>query len=545
MKHAVIAGMFLIILAGAFAVSAVSAATMVLSEVRITTNTASQENPDIWGDRIVWRDTRNDNGDIYLFNVTTSAETRITTDPANQTKPKIYGDHIVYMDNRNNGNWDIYVYDLGTGTESPVANGTASQQNPAIYGNRVVWQDNRNGEWDIFMYDLETHTESQITSSTPETRFQNPAISGTRIVYGETVILDNTCCPDDQKQVTGLYQGFLDTIYGRDLSQGLLYVTTNVHGQAHPAISGDNAVWVGNRYFDVGMIVGGQVVYRKTLVPGVFMKNIATNTVWNSSGTTEQENPDIYGNYIVWQGKKGYSPGDWDITIYDLDSQAENQVTNNTAQQQNPAIYGNSIVYQDNRNGNWDIYLTQFGYVPSLPGPGDNQTAAQGSLYVASYPSNATILINGTERGQTDQAVTNVTAGNVNLTLVKDGYQPYTTIVSVPADDVKVLAPITLVKGGGASGSTGSLYVASLPINATIFIDSVDFGKTNKFVTSVPSGNRTLILTKNGYEPYSGTVTVPAGGLKVLAPVTLSQASPEACTCPCMLCLPDSCLCVA
>jgi beta propeller repeat protein len=108
MKHAVIVGMLLIILSGAFAVSPVSAATMALSESRITTSTASQEHPDIWGDRIVWQDNRNGNPDIYLYNVTTASETRITTDPANQTKPKIYGDHIVYMDNRNSGNWDIY-----------------------------------------------------------------------------------------------------------------------------------------------------------------------------------------------------------------------------------------------------------------------------------------------------------------------------------------------------------------------------------------------------------------------------------------------------
>jgi hypothetical protein len=88
-----------------------------------------------------------------------------------------------------------------------------------------------------------------------------------------------------------------------------------------------------------------------------------------------------------------------------------------------------------------------------------------------------------------------------------------------------VLAPITLVKGGGAAGSTGSLYVASVPSNATIFIDGVNYGKTNKFVANVPSGNRTLALTKDGYEPYSGTINVPAGGFKALAQVTLSPAT--------------------
>ena len=69
-----------------------------------------------------------------------------------------------------------------------------------------------------------------------------------------------------------------------------------------------------------------------------------------------------------------------------------------------------------------------------------------GSLYVASNPTNATILINGTSYGTTNSLVQNLPSGNQNLTLSKDGYQSYTTVVNIPASDVKVLAPITLTK---------------------------------------------------------------------------------------------------
>jgi hypothetical protein len=82
------------------------------------------------------------------------------------------------------------------------------------------------------------------------------------------------------------------------------------------------------------------------------------------------------------------------------------------------------------------------------------------------------------------------------------------------------------VEGGGTAESTGSLYVASVPTNATIQIDGVNYGKTNKFVASVPSGNRNLTLTKDGYEPYETIVNVPGGGFTVLPPITLSLASP-------------------
>ena len=59
----------------------------------------------------------------------------------------------------------------------------------------------------------------------------------------------------------------------------------------------------------------------------------------------------------------------------------------------------------------------------------------------------ATILINGTDFGKTNGIVTNVPAGEQNLTLVKEGYQPKTVMVNVPYGGVKMLAPITLNKG--------------------------------------------------------------------------------------------------
>ena len=90
---------------------------------------------------------------------------------------------------------------------------------------------------------------------------------------------------------------------------------------------------------------------------------------------------------------------------------------------------------------------------PTPTPPGGPPSAEAGSLYVATYPPNAMILVNGTERGYTNRLVSSIPAGNVNLTLVKDGYQPYSTIVRIPAGDVKTLAPITLTKGEGHGGS--------------------------------------------------------------------------------------------
>jgi beta propeller repeat protein len=59
----------------------------------------------------------------------------------------IYGDVIVWEDSRN-GNSDIFAYDLSTGTETQITTNMARQEAPAIYGDVIVWQDFRNSGGD-------------------------------------------------------------------------------------------------------------------------------------------------------------------------------------------------------------------------------------------------------------------------------------------------------------------------------------------------------------------------------------------------------------
>jgi hypothetical protein len=166
------------------------------------------------------------------------------------------------------------------------------------------------------------------------------------------------------------------------------------------------------------------------------------------------------------------------------------------------------------------VYPSQT-FTASLPADDSN-----GSLYVTSYPTGATILINGTDYGTTNKFVNNVPVGIQNLTLIKAGYLAKTMMVNVPAGEVKILAPITLTKGEGPvpHSGTGSLYVASYPTNATILIDDTDRGMTDQLVSNVSAGDRTLTLTKVGYNATTMTVNVPANDAKILAPITLTKS---------------------
>ncbi len=328
-----------LVLFGGLMVYPTYAQTMHISEYRITSNTASQENPDIDGDNIVYQDNRNSSWDIYLYNLAGqyAPDTRITTNSANQINPAISGPLIVYEDYRN-GDADIYMYNLTSQTETRITINNASQTAPEIDGNRIVWQDNRNGNSDIYMYDLTNRTERRITTTASN---ENPAISGTLIVYQKWITINNV---------------LRKAVYYYDLLAG---TETQVSGEGNtndnPAVSGTRIVWESSRTFELKS--QWEVVYRDVSIP---------LSTWETSNPSNQQNPDIYGTFIVYQDDRNYtinymdlSVHHWsDIYLFNFDTQTETRLTSDTTNQINPAVNGNHVVYQDDRNGNWDIYMT-------------------------------------------------------------------------------------------------------------------------------------------------------------------------------------------
>ena len=146
-----------------------------VGEVQITDNIAQQYEPAIHGNKIVWEDGRNGNWDIYMYDLGADGEygtgddggeVLITNDDADQYRPAIYENKIVWQDKRND-NYDIYMYDLGNdgkfGTDDDVevqiTDDARGQEHTIIYKNNIVWDDNRNGNSDIYM--------SQITNEFP------------------------------------------------------------------------------------------------------------------------------------------------------------------------------------------------------------------------------------------------------------------------------------------------------------------------------------------------------------------------------------------
>ena len=327
------------------------------NEKRITTKTTVDEVlqiPAIYGDRIVWLD--NQDGDIYMYDLSTGKETQITNNPSSHGNPAIYGDRIVWEDYRN-GNYDIYMKDLNTGLETQITNNPADQLFPSIYGDRIVWEDLRNGNRDIYMKDLSTGVETQITNN--PLYQSNPLINGDRIIW-----LDGR---------NGIYGNNQD-IYMIDLSNGLETRIGNFTDI--PAIYGDRIVWTDNRddLWRVSVDSGESYFFP---VSDIYIKDLSTGqeTQITTNPNSYPSSPAIYGDRIVWEDWRN---GNSDIYMKDLSTGLETQITCNQSYQSYPSIYGDRIVWFDSRNNiatldPVDIYMSdgitvlpEYVYVPGL-----------------------------------------------------------------------------------------------------------------------------------------------------------------------------------
>ncbi|MBU7018941.1 MAG: hypothetical protein HXS44_15640 [Theionarchaea archaeon] len=103
-----------------------------------------QRYPAIHRDIVVWQDYRNENWDIYGYNLKTKEEFQIITDSEDQSKPAIYNKIVVWI------HGGIYGYNLLTNELFLITASPVGQSAPAIYESIVVWQDYRNENYDIY-----------------------------------------------------------------------------------------------------------------------------------------------------------------------------------------------------------------------------------------------------------------------------------------------------------------------------------------------------------------------------------------------------------
>jgi beta propeller repeat protein len=141
-------------------------------ETQVTADYYNQEKPAVYGSTIVWEDYGQGWYDANICYRSISPLTSImsvTTDQNVQRSPSISGTKIVWEDNRNQ-NWDVYMYDLVQNQETRLTTGDNDQIRPIIQGYNVIWYSEgetgvasvltnpstqqRGGQWFTYLYDI-------------------------------------------------------------------------------------------------------------------------------------------------------------------------------------------------------------------------------------------------------------------------------------------------------------------------------------------------------------------------------------------------------
>ncbi|MHB8100687.1 MAG: PKD domain-containing protein [Methanosarcina sp.] len=293
------------------------------------TNHGTASNPAIYGNTIVWQDSRNGNWDIYIQDLSNKKQIH-TTNPAYQTDPAIYGNTVVWADG-----FDIYMQDLSTKKQTRITtSGVASV--PDIYGNRIVYDKsaaNDNESWhELYMYDLSTKKETQI----PTIKSSNsPAIYGNSIVW-----LD------------------FDLFNGGDYYICMYDLSTKKRTQITKGDRGSDVIGMPDIY-------GNRIVYDayRNKNWDIYMYDLSTKKETRiTTNKSDSVGSVIYGNTIVWQDNRN---GNWDIYAYDLVTHQQIHTADKSIQIE-PAIFNNKIVWTDYRNGQDkpDIYMGTISFLP-------------------------------------------------------------------------------------------------------------------------------------------------------------------------------------
>jgi beta propeller repeat protein len=290
--------------------------------------------PSIYDDTIVWsscyysqemwespnKDISALNWEVFLLDIKTGEVQQITTEEHAQKEPRVYGDTIVWLDTRHETEnryphyFDVYAYDLRTGQEMRLTSSTSVEDDfLGISGNMVVWSDNRHANPEvtihagnepdynneIYVYDLTTNQERRITTYPGNDHYA--VIDSDRIVWLRQLTLREA------------------DVFLYDLNSGQeVRVSHDRYAVYNPSIFGDRIVWAdarisqGNTAGDVieGDKSGAAEIYLYHLGTGqeaLLVPSIGTEYTLEMRGEDRKiidrqvwMRPIIYGDYVVY-----------------------------------------------------------------------------------------------------------------------------------------------------------------------------------------------------------------------------------------------------
>jgi len=240
------------------------------------------------------------------------------------------------------------------GDRKQVTTGKLKRVHPKVYDNGVVYEEWNAGTALVGRYDFSTGRSGTINPSGQEQTY--PDGSGRMLVYEQDALPGNS----------------LKNIFVYDTqSQTSFQISPSTYNQNQPAISGRYVVWQDWSTGNADIVLADLNSRSVDLNSGKYDVNSnKVKVICKDLG--DQENPDISGNYVVWEDWRN---GNADIYMYDISAEKEYQLTSDSSDQKRPKISGNIVVWEDNRNGGSDIYALDLRNLREI------QLSATGNAY--------------------------------------------------------------------------------------------------------------------------------------------------------------------
>lgn len=246
------------------------------------------------------------------------------------------------LDINGRGSSPPYLTIMGSPAAIPVAQYDPHRASAKIYGDRVVYLDMPDGNLDVFVYDIATGTTTQVSDS-PENEL-HPSIYGDKVMYTtyESLTAETTNTNIIVKRI-GSPSATMIAGTATAEEQGVLY--------------GDSYAWMEGSGW-------GRVYACNTSLPTTQDGSCSGAGPNSMNGANTGKHPAIYGQFVVWSDNRNANAThtkNYDIYLGDLRGTSRTWVTNEPSQQIFPQIYKDYIVWQGNDDGSWDVYMCDRG----------------------------------------------------------------------------------------------------------------------------------------------------------------------------------------
>ena len=130
-------------------------------------------------------------------------------------------------------------------------------------------------------------------------------------------------------------------------------------------------------------------------------------------------------------------------------------------------------------------------------------------LYITSEPPGADVFINGAKQSGQTPVTLPLAAGQYNLVLRLQGYDPYVGSVQVKEN---VQTQLNTKLGERSTVHIAWAQVRTDPVGAEIFVDGNSTGRVTPARVELPAGTHTVTLKLTGYQPAKRIVSATEGG---------------------------------